>query len=180
MTCIVGCVESGKVIIGGDSAGVDGSYNLSVRSDVKVFRNGPMIMGFTSSFRMGQLLRYAFQPPQRHPDTDVYQYMVTTFVDAVRDCLKRGGYARQDAGEESGGFFLVGYAGRLFEIQSDYEVAEVSDGFMAVGCGAPIALGAMYATMGRPGRERITTALCAAERLSAGVRGPYTIEELEV
>lgn len=132
MTCIVGLVEDGKVVIGGDSAGVDGSYNLQVRSDAKVFRNGPMLIGFSSSFRMGQLLRYAFQPPERIYGTDVYAYMVTTFVDAVRTCLKQGGYARSDTGEESGGDFLVGYAGRLFRICSDYQVAEVMTGFDAV------------------------------------------------
>lgn len=172
MTVIVGLVHEGKVYMGGDSAGVAG-MDLCVRADAKVFRNGPFLMGFTSSFRMGQLLRYAFSPPQRHPDTDIYAYMVTSFVDAVRNCLKSGGYAKTEAGEESGGYFLVGYQGRLFMIADDYQVAETVDGYAAVGCGESFALGSFYASTGQSPEQRIRTALEAAERHSAGVRAPF-------
>ncbi len=39
MTCIVGLVDNGKVYIGGDSAGCAG-YDVRIREDQKVFRNG--------------------------------------------------------------------------------------------------------------------------------------------
>jgi len=57
MTCIVGLIdkESKKIYMGGDSAGV-ANYSLSVRKDPKVFKRYGFIFGFTSSFRMGQLL----------------------------------------------------------------------------------------------------------------------------
>lgn len=71
MTCIVGLVDQGNVWIGGDSAGV-GGYDLMLRADQKVFRNGDFLMGFTSSFRMGQLLRYKLSPPKLHSDDDIY------------------------------------------------------------------------------------------------------------
>ncbi|GAB5505802.1 MAG: hypothetical protein Rhirs2KO_09650 [Rhizobiaceae bacterium] len=178
MTCIVGLVENGAVYIGGDSAGVSDSY-LTVRADRKVFRNSDFIMGFTSSFRMGQLLHRAFSPPQRHPDTDVEKFMVTEFVDAVRQCLKDGGYAEKHNEAERGGTFLVGYQGRLFRIDSDYQVGEAADAFDAVGCGHAIAQGALYANpAGRP-LDRLKIALEAAERFSSGVRGPFHFETLE-
>jgi len=182
MTCVVGLVDKGAVYIGGDSAGVSG-WDLTVRADAKVFRNKDVLMGFTSSFRMGQLLRYAFVPPTHHPDIEIDRYMVTVFVDAVRACLKAGGYARKDSEEESGGTFLVGYRGHLFEIERDYQVGEMHDGYGAVGCGAQIAHGALYAlsTAARniDPRGRVRCALEAAERHSAGVRGPFTIDVLE-
>lgn len=177
MTCIVGLVESGKVYIGGDSAGV-GGYSLTVRADKKVFRNGDFVMGFTSSFRMGQLLHHAFNPPKRHPDDDVDKFMVTTFVDAVRDCLKSGGYAEKHHDAERGGVFLVGYAGRLFRIDCDYQVGEAADGFDSVGCGEDIARGALFASAKERPARRIQLALEAAERFSAGVRGPFHTETL--
>jgi ATP-dependent protease HslVU (ClpYQ) peptidase subunit len=177
MTCIVGLVDGGKVYIGGDSAGV-GGYSLTLRADRKVFRNGDFIMGFTSSFRMGQLLAHAFTPPKRHPDTDVYKFMVTDFINAVRDCLKSGGYAEKHNEAESGGTFLVGYAGRLFKVESDYQVGEPVENFDACGCGEDIALGALFASQaGAKPQERLKTALKAAERFSAGVRGPFHFEE---
>jgi hypothetical protein len=164
--------------MGGDSAGV-GGYALTVRADLKVFRNGPMLFGFTSSFRMGQLLRYALKVPLHDPDVDIDRYMVTTFVDAVRECLKTHGFAKKTNEVEEGGTFLVGYRGQLFGIQDDYQVARQADRFDAVGCGYEIARGALFATEHMSGRNRVQMALEAAERFSAGVRGPFHIECLE-
>lgn len=179
MTCIAGLVHDGKIWIGGDSAGV-GDYALTVRADRKVFVNDGFVMGFTSSFRMGQLLRHAFTPPRPQPDEDLDRFMVTSFVDGVRDCLKRGGYAEKHNEVETGGVFLVGHAGRLFRIDSDYQVGEAADGFDAVGCGSDIALGSLHSTAnGFAPRERVRMALTAAERFSAGVRGPFHIEHIE-
>ena len=180
MTCIVGLVEDGRVHIGGDSAGVGEGFSLHVRVDPKVFRNGPFVIGFTSSFRMGQLLAYHLAIPPRHPDQDVFAFMVTAFVDSVRQCLKDGGYAERHSEAERAGEFLVGYEGRLFTIHSDYQVSEIAERYAAVGCGAQIALGSLYSTDGKlvPGPLRIKEALCAAERFCAAVRGPHLVISL--
>lgn len=183
MTAIVGLVHAGTVYLGGDSAGVSG-YSLTVRADTKVFSNGPYVMGFTSSFRMGQLLRYSFEPPkwmgQGVEETrDVSRFMATTFIDAVRETLKKGGWLKKDSEQEEGGTFLVGARGRLFEIHSDFQVGEAADGFAAVGCGHELALGALHATAKsrmKPER-RLRLALQAAERHSAGVRSPFAFVE---
>lgn len=178
MTCIVGLVHAGAVTIGGDSAAVDG-LDLRVRADAKVFRTGAFICGFTSSFRMGQLLRYALTPPDHDPRIAVHQFMATTFVDAVRTCLKAGGYAEMTNGAEQGGSFLVGYRGQLFEIASDYQVGQPLDGFAAIGCAGQVALGALFATRGNDDpAARVQIALEAAERFSTGVRAPFVIERL--
>lgn len=178
MTCIAGLIHEGKVYMGGDSAGISG-WDLTIRADRKVFRNGPFVAGFTSSFRMGQLLKYSLVPPEHPEGMDAHQYMATKFVDAVRTCLKDGGYAKSNSGEESAGAFLVGYRGHLYEISSDYQVGEAEDLYAAVGCGAATALGALCATRSMEPMDRIKLALCAAERHSAGVRGPFHIEVLE-
>jgi hypothetical protein len=177
MTAIAGFCHDGKVWIGGDSAGVAGS-DLTVRSDPKVFRNAEFLFGFTSSFRMGQLLRYSLAPPKPVTGQDVYEFMVITFVNAVRECLKAGGYATKDKEAESGGCFLVGYQGRLFSIESDYQVGESQDGYAAAGCGDQIICGALFATQGMEPMQRMNLALAAAERHSSGVRGPFLIETL--
>lgn len=179
MTCIIGVVEGDKVWMGGDSAGITG-YGLTVRADQKVFRNGEFLMGFCGSYRMGQILRYAFVPPKHPKRVDVYRYMVTTYVDAVRDALKKGGFARRkEEVEEIDGSFMVGYRGRLFMVEEDYQIAEAVDGFAAIGCGQEIAQGALCVTDGMDPRKRIRAALDAAERYSAGVRRPFTVQMLE-
>ncbi len=177
MTCIVGIAENGKVYIGGDSAGVAG-LDLTVRSDEKVFLNGECLFGFTSSFRMGQLLRFSLNIPSRAENTDDYKYLVTSFIDSIRSTLKSGGYATTKDGGEVGGTFLLGYRGRLYCVYSDYQVGAAADGFWACGCGEQIANGSLFSTIGASPRLRIDTALKAAERFSAGVRGPFTILEI--
>jgi ATP-dependent protease HslVU (ClpYQ) peptidase subunit len=172
VTAIVGLVQDGSVYIGGDSAGVSG-LNLAVRADTKVFRKGDYLFGFTTSFRMGQLIRYSLRLPK--PKGQIDKFMATRFIDALRDCLKTGGWAKKENDREEGGTFLVGVRGQLFAVYDDYQVGSAADGFAAVGCGDQIALGALYATQdsGLKPRKRIRIALQAAERFSAGVRGPF-------
>lgn len=171
MTAIAGLVDNGRVYLGGDSAGVAG-LSLTVRADAKVFRNGPYVMGFTTSFRMGQLLRHAFKPPA--PTADLPEFMCTTWVDAVRECLKAGGYAYKQNEQEFAGNFLVGVGGRLFEIGRDYQVGEPADGYAAVGCAYELVLGSLYSTVGQPPKRRLRTALEAAEHFSGGVCAPFS------
>lgn len=181
MTCIVGLVDNGTVYIGGDSAGVNtDNLSMSVRADRKVFRNGPFIMGFTSSFRMGQLLAHALKPPKRRPGEDVYKYMVTRWIDAVRKCLTAGGSVEFENGAEKGGTFLVGYEGRLFLVDEDYQIGEAADGFDACGSGGELARGSLFSSGGAEPQDRILLALAGAERMNAGVRAPfYTISSRE-
>ncbi|MFF5125317.1 hypothetical protein ACFY41_00055 [Streptomyces syringium] len=173
MTVIVGLVHNGRVHLGGDSAGVAG-LRLTVRRDPKLFRNGPYVMGFTTSFRMGQLLHHAFKAPKPRGDLD--RFMATVFVDKLRKCLKDGGWARKDSEQEQAGTFLVGVHSRLFAVYGDYQIAEPADGYAAVGCGDEFALGALHATAAlylKP-RERLGLALAAAGHHSAGVSAPFS------
>lgn len=174
MTCIVGLVHEARVYIGGDSAAVSG-WDLTVRADAKVFKRGPFVMGFTTSFRMGQLLRYRLEIPKRPEGMALDEYMATLFVDASRQCLKDGGQAKRENEVEEGGSFLVGHEGRLFHVAADYQVGEAVDGFTAVGTGADSARGSLFASSLRRPRPRVEQALAAAERFNAAVRGPFTV-----
>jgi hypothetical protein len=183
VTCIVGVAghvgapKEAVVYIGGDSAGVDG-LDLVVRADAKVFVSGPYAFGFCGSFRMGQLLRYSFKPPRPVMKRQMDRFMATTFLDAVRDCLRKGGYLHVKdnvEGAENTGAFLVGVRGQLFVIEADMQVGMAQDDYIAIGCGAQIAHGSLFTTRGKPPRERVNIALNAAERHSAGVRRPFVI-----
>ena len=180
MTAIVAIVENDTVYMGGDSAGVAG-LSITVRKDPKVFKNGPFIMGFTSSFRMGNLLRYSFKPP-KHPDNmSLDRYMNTVFIDAVRECLRDGGYTKVNDNNEKGGTFLVGYKGKLFNIDGDFQVGIHVRNYDSVGCGGELCLGSLYTTekLDIEPKERIKIALKAAELFSGGVRRPFNILSLK-
>lgn len=176
MTAIVGLVSAGRVLIGGDSAGVAG-YSITVRRDAKVFASGPYVYGFTDSFRMGQLIRYAFQPPPPPDGDDLDRFLATTWVDQLRETLRKGGWSTVESQQEHGGTFLVGARGRLFRVGADFQVGEPADRYDAVGCGEELAIGALYATADSDmfAEDRALLALRAAEYHSAGVAGPFVL-----
>ena len=180
MTCIVGIVKrkSGNILIGGDSAAVDvSSGDMSTRKGSKVFESLGFVYGYTSSFRMGDILQYSFVPPPIN-DLSVDNYIRTCYIDSLRECLEKKGYGHKKDGDV-GGDFLVGFRGRLFHIRSDYQVGESTDFYDACGIGRSIALGALHATkdLRVADDRRIMMALSAAEAFSAYVRGPFNIVE---
>ena len=181
MTCIVGIAKDGCVWIGGDSAGVSG-HQLTIRRDPKVFRVGELLIGFTSSFRMGQALMFGWTPPRLTDRDDLFAWMCTEFIDSVRARFGAAGFRHTEHGVERGGEFLVGVRGRLFCVEGDFQVREAVSGFDAVGCGEDIARGVLYyATnfLNRDGRENpeedLFRALSAASALSGWVSAPFRV-----
>lgn len=179
MTVIAGLVAPDKsIIMGGDSAGVAG-LDMALVAEPKVFTNGDFLIGFTSSFRMGDLLRYADLPTyHQEEEASSHRFMVVKFVPAIRTLLKDGGYMSVDKHREEGGTFLVGFSGSLFGIWDDLQAASSSYGMLAIGCGGQVALGAMIA-MKASGmaldESLVEVALKASETASAGVRSPFSI-----
>ena len=183
MTCIAGIVDkkNKSVIMGGDSAGSGGNVILT-RRDAKVFKNGKFLIGCTTSFRMLQLLRFSLKLPEVK-SKDIYKYMCTDFIDAVRTCFKDGGYLQKYTdGDEKGGSFLVAYKDRLFKIEDDFQVGETLNGMDAVGCGTEFALGSLYSTVDHDmsPTDRIEKALETAEFFALGVRRPFVIYNTEI
>ena len=177
MTCILGVAKDNVVYMVGDSASV-GGLDVSVVRQPKVFCRGEYVIGYTTSFRMGQLLQFMSLPEYESGELD--EFMVTRFIPAVRTVFKDGGFAKVENVVEVGGVFLVGIAGKLFRIDSDFQVSERADGIDAVGCGADYALGAYWAMEGQLDiQPRMIRALEAATYFSGGVRPPYILEKVK-
>lgn len=175
MSCIAGIEQDGKVFIGGDSAGVAG-LDIIVRADEKVFVNNTCLFGFTSSFRMGQILRYQLAVPDRPSTMPDDKFVHTLLIEAIRKVLKDFGYSTVNNNTEAGGEFLLGYAGRLYDVGSDYQVSRSVEPFAACGCGASYALAVLHTIAPEQDPEyRLTMALEAAEHFSCGVRRPFVI-----
>lgn len=177
VTCIVGLVANGHVWIGGDRASVSDSHYLTHSAHPKVFRNGPFVLGYTSSFRMGQLLQYRLAVPDLPTETEFDEFMATLFVDAVRDCLRDGGYTKISDNREEVGTFLVGVAGRLYRYDDDHQVIRPHCDFDACGSGISVALGSLHTTaaMNLKADKRLKVALEAASSFVTSVRPPFDI-----
>ncbi len=176
MTCISGLVDGTRVLIGGDSLGSAG-WDSERRADPKVFKRGGILFGYTSSYRMGQLLRFKLTIPEQPRKMDDYEYLCTLFIDAVRDCLKNNGFALVKDSKESFGQFLIGYKEKLYRIDDDLQVGIPLSGYTAVGCGAGYAIGSLATSTGTA-EQRIIKSLEVAEEFSNGVRGPFHIAKL--
>ena len=180
MTCIVGLIEKEKVYIGADSASVAGLHTILTKNP-KVFKKEDFVIGCTSSFRMIQLLKYSFYPPEMDDRDDLHRYMCIDFIEAVKQCFREGGYMMKTTeGEDKGGVFLVGFQGRLFTIYDDFQVHESIEPYAAIGCGTEYAMGSLNTTldMRMKSEKRLLKALEAAERHSGGVLSPFIIEKI--
>ena len=192
MTCIVGLVHNGITYLGADSLGSNG-FTKTVRKDKKLFKlkdTDNALVGFTSSYRMGQLLMYAGGLIDKRDEPDIdHEYLVTKFIPNVIKLFENGGYSRNNSGEKEGGDFLIAYKNKLYSIASDYQVGESIHNFDACGSGEYHALGSLYSTDGSDmtPQERIFKALESAEAFGCGVQRPFyimntkdnTVEELK-
>ncbi|MCP4656759.1 MAG: hypothetical protein GY856_15205 [bacterium] len=172
MTCIVGIAEGGTVLLAGDSAAASlkDQEIYSVKNS-KVFEVGLYLFGYTTSYRLGQILRYETEFP-KPPADDLERFMATAFVSAIRRSLAVSGFER-GLGEH--GSILVGVNGQLFVIGTDLQVLSGATSYLAVGSGRRVAYGALYALedSGKSPRERAEIALRAAQSFTPGVREPF-------
>jgi len=157
MTCIVGIVASNGVVLASDSLGSGGGRKqeyataklITLEAAEQVtdleYKKIQIGLGYTSSFRMGDILKHLFTPPLVKKDVDIENYMVSEFVPAIISCFDDHHYTMTEKGKKEGGNFLVAIKGRLFEVQEDFSVLETTMGFAAIGSGEAVAVGALYA-----------------------------------
>jgi len=178
MTCIVGLEHEGKVYIGADSMAATNGWDQLTVSSPKVFKKDDFLIGYTTSFRMGQILKHHLKVNIHSEEMLDEEYMVTEFIESVRTCLKEKGFSEINNNKEDGGNFLVGYHGKLYEIGSDYQINRWREGIASCGCGADFAKAVVKVLGDRPPMERIRRALEIADYFSAGVKPPFQIEVL--
>lgn len=188
MTCIVAVVMGERMVMGGDSAGISG-YDITIRNDPKVFRvsqkNGrDALLGFTSSFRMGQILMSLVLPEDRSRNDDKSAhllFLIKRVIPRIRKLLRDGGWAKVSNNTETGGNFLLAYRGSIYEIDSDFQVVAHSNPFASIGAGASFSIGVLdymhrYLDISTLSPSDIVEhALLITERNCIAVRGPMLL-----
>lgn len=181
MTVVLAVVDDdGKLVFGADSA-ASSDVLLTIRPDVKVFKKRGYTIGFAGSFRYYQLVRYEMNLPAIPPlsAAAALKFMVQKFIPALRACHSKNGIMKTSNGIDScdGSSLLVGFQSYLFTVEDDYHVAPHAE-YAAIGCGAEIALGSLYALkeLGTlTAVDAVRTALDAAEYSCTSVRGPMHV-----
>jgi ATP-dependent protease HslVU (ClpYQ) peptidase subunit len=189
MTAIVALEHEGKVWMGCDSAAIaTGSYDLMLRhvNDPKIiaFPEHDLIIGCSGMNRLVSLIADKFIPPDDEETADQPKRVYACAVrDALRELFEGQGGIENDKPSTVDGYCLIGYQGVVWEMDSQFALTQPADAFAAIGCGNAFALGAMYGLRHAPEpyeamdpEYMIEAALEAAERFSAGVRGPFVIK----
>lgn len=177
MTVILGYRNKNNVYIGADSQGSSG-WDSRNRADPKVFKAHGILYGFTSSYRMGQILRFHSEEVSCFSrGGDVYKYVVTKLVPMWRRILGEHGFKSTDNSVEKGGTFIIGIDGHIFSIQDDFQVAQHEEDYCSVGCGFSYALGAMSIldTLDLTPEEKIKKAISSTINFSNGCGGKINI-----
>lgn len=178
MTCIAAIEHDGKVWIGGDSAGSTEHFIASY-SEPKVWVDGEFCYGYCENGRYGALLRYSFKAPPVKGNID--KYLTNEFVPKLRECFaKDTELLPSDSGKYPEIEFLMGLRGRLYIVDCGYQIGRLTDGYAATGSGTDVAMGSLYSTKKeKDPRQRILTALRAAEHFVPSVRAPFHVVHTE-
>jgi ATP-dependent protease HslVU (ClpYQ) peptidase subunit len=180
MTCIIGYKDQKNscVYIGADSLGSN-SYTKTVRNDPKFFHyTKDIIFGFTTSYRMGQLIMYAdnlFSEINIH-DKEFFTHknLVTKFIPNLIKLYKEN----EDDNIDKNGTFILATFDKLWKIYDNFQVQESLDNFVSCGSGEELALGALYALQKNDNYsivEKIVIGLESAEKFSCSVQRPFHI-----
>lgn len=140
----------------------------------------PLLIGTTSTWRWSQIARWRLDPPEDGRD-DPDEYMAVDFSDHLRELLSDLGYAeKENAKETADARAVIAYRGRIYAVQSDYDVIRPAEGYYAVGAGRYIASGAVYlaTAAGWEPKERVLAGLRAAAAHNPFCAPPFQVEEL--
>lgn len=135
MTCVVAYKDKNKnIYMCADSSGTDvGRHTRTRLEGKKIFKVGEMLFGYTTSFRMGQLLESCFSPPSRAEGMTDYQYMIRDVIPSIRRMFIDQGYMMST--DKMGGTFIIGYRGELYLVEDDFAVLTPETNFAACGSG---------------------------------------------
>ncbi|HEU0299931.1 MAG TPA: hypothetical protein VFR37_10760 [Longimicrobium sp.] len=180
MTVIAGLVEGGVAYLAADS--YTSSDTTTVRLPIgattpKLFRVGEMAVGISGESRIGHVLRHAVHLPAYPPSLDPLRAVVE-----LADRLRAEMEARKGLNDDGlmDGDCLVGFRGRLFQIDCSFAVIEWDTPYAATGSGDGIAVGSLattaepyFAGMDMDPQLRLATALRVAALHVSSVQEPF-------
>lgn len=172
MTCIVGIEYNNKVYMGGDRCSSNATIKM-IYSSPKIFIKDKFLFGFAGSFRFSNILQHNVKFHKQKEKQSDQEYLYT-ISDVIRETLKD--HEIETTEELNSNVALIGYKGKLYELQTDFAIIHNMHNYNAIGTGSEIALGSLFTTdqiLKSDPEERINIALKAATTFCVGVSGPF-------
>jgi ATP-dependent protease HslVU (ClpYQ) peptidase subunit len=147
MTTIVGIQKDGYVILGADTQVTDGARKHNHVKMEKISKNNGYLIAGAGDSQPCDILQHVFIPPLPTiaDRKDLYHFMITTFIPAMRECLEENKYEPSKEDKDSGFNTLIVFDGEIFDIGDDFSVVLNNDGIYGIGAGSAYAIGALYA-----------------------------------
>jgi len=160
MTTTLALKLKNKVVFASDSA-ASTDYRIHLYNHGKFFKtsNG-IVIGNAGSVREQQIVEFGLTIPTLEHAESVEHYMYR-LANAIKSALLSEKANKDDEWCRSS--FIVYYDGRLFEFDVDFQIAEHSDNYEAIGSGQYYAIGAMDAMLQRGDDDPVEIAKKAVE-----------------
>lgn len=180
MTAIVGIQKGDTVWLGGDSAATDGHLNRTIIKDPKVFIKDNVAFGVCGLPKVMDALAHTISLPKQSGGDD-RAFLVAEMIPAIREGLKKLDCTVEEQGYGTcfHGAMLMGYNGKLYRIEGNFQLGTASQNHDAVGSGGALALGSLHASKGQNPKKRLIAALQAAADGNAGVAPPFVVVKLK-
>jgi len=133
MTCIVGLQTDDGVYMAADSVAWS-RHEASTVLHPKIFPVGELLIGYTSTFRFGQLLQYRLDMPEHVPGETDMQFLMNV-VTNIRKLLEEAKHATVSNSVAEGGQALIAYRGQLYCLQTDFSIIAYKEPMDGVGSG---------------------------------------------
>jgi ATP-dependent protease HslVU (ClpYQ) peptidase subunit len=147
MTTIVALVKNGSVIMGADTQVTDDDRRNNHIGMEKITKNNGYLIAGSGDSTPCDILQHIFEPPVPTvaERKNLYKFMITKFVPAMRECLQENSWKPDPDDKDSGFSMIIAFDGEVFDIGDDFSVLLNGDGIYGVGNGSKFAVGALYA-----------------------------------
>lgn len=171
MTTIVGVCKNGNVTLGADSQVTTDSTIVNSLIMEKITKNNGYLIAGAGDASACDVLQHIFIPPvpTANDRKNLYKFMITKFVPAMKECLEENDYKVDSSDKDSGFSMLIAFDGEIFDISDDFSVLVSEDGIYGIGNGAKWAMGALHAG------ATVQEALEVAAKKDIYTSGPFQI-----
>ena len=190
MTCIASLIRKNHFFIAGDSRITCGSSVIDIpKTDrsmyPKIFTNSGFVIGVCDSIRVANVLKYSLKinTKKLHKYKNIYEFMVTEFVNNVRTCLTKSGCMRKFSTDTEFADIemVVMYRGEVYKVGSWFSVIKIDEPYFSIGSGASYAQGSLYSTKSiKNPKKRLKMAIDSAKKCQSGVGGDIVIFKYKV
>ena len=197
MTVVIGYVDNEEIVFGADTCLTFSDYTLSrvadkvhvIKVPIKVegsskrgrkpqssCREEEMLLGYAGSVGLLQSIRHNVIMPTYEEGYDLMDYMVQSVVPVFRELM--------DTSDENTKCIsvLIGFKGKLFEIDEGLNVTENFRPYYCIGTGLKHAQAYLYAVenMSIPTEEKVRGALECASEFVVNVKPPFTFHKIKI